>query len=136
MREPYEILPHTADLRIRAWGKTPEELFRNSLRGMSSVMAESALAKPPTVTREVSIKAPDTATLLIDFLSEALSQSHLRREVYIDVEFPELGQTSLRATLPGVPVEAFEKDVKAVTYHGVEIKETDARYEATVICDI
>ncbi len=132
----FEVLPHTADLRIRAWGKTKEELFLNALRGMSSVMGEAAVGQPSTVERSIKLAAPDTAALLIDFLSEALSQSHLNREVYTDVAFAELSEKSLQATLVGVPVPEFEKDIKAVTYHGVEIKETDQGYEATVIYDI
>jgi len=132
----YEVLPHTADLRIRAWGKTREELFRNALTGMSSVMQPDVVSRGGDIRRDVNLASPDSASLLIDFLSEALSQSHLNREVYTDVEFGELGDRSLRATLHGVTVPAFEKDIKAVTYHGVEIRETDEGFEATVIYDI
>ena len=136
MTAGYEVLPHTADLRIRAWGKTREELFRNALAGMTSVMSASAPRQPSLAERMIALEAPDTATLLIDFLSAALSQSHVNREVYTDVSFQELGAQSLRVMLRGVSVEAFGKDIKAVTYHGVEIQETDQGYEATVVYDI
>ena len=33
--KPYEILEHPADLKIRAFGKTKEELFLNMLKGMT-----------------------------------------------------------------------------------------------------
>lgn len=132
----YEVLPHTADLRIRAWGRTREELFRSALRGMSSVMHPEALRQAPNVEREIAVSASDTPSLLVDFLSEALSLAHTNHELYTDVEFAELADTSLRAALRGVPVEGFEKDIKAATYHGVEVKETDGGYEATVIYDI
>lgn len=136
MSEPYEILPHTADLRIRATGKTIEELFRNSLRGMSSVMQSEAGGQRSDVERKVVVASPDTPSLLIDFLAEALASAQVNREVYSDVEFAEFDDRHVRATLRGVPVESFEKDVKAVTYHGIEIKETDNGYEATIIYDI
>ncbi|MEK9148176.1 MAG: archease [Patescibacteria group bacterium] len=132
----YEILPHTADLRIRARGKTLEELFRNALRGMSSVMQPQAFDRQADVEREIALKSPDQPSLLVDFLAEALTLVQINREVYSDVIFGELSQTSLRATLSGVRVSEFAEDIKAVTYHGVEIKETDAGYEATVVYDI
>ena len=34
----YEILEHTADLKIRVFGKTKEELFLNSLLAMAESM--------------------------------------------------------------------------------------------------
>jgi len=141
----YEILPHTADLRIRARGKTREELFLNALRGMSAVLQplDAVRGRPAAVSRgggdvrrEVKLSSPDSASLLIDFLSEALALSQINREVYTDVTFDELAEKSLRGTLIGLPVSGLEKDIKAVTYHGVEIRETDAGYEATVIYDI
>ncbi len=133
----YEVLPHTADLRIRAWGKTREELFRNSLLGMSSVMQPEVVSRGGgDIRRGVTLSSPDSAALLIDFLSEALALSQVNREVYTDVTFDELSGKSLQGTLIGLPVPEFEKDIKAVTYHGVEIKETDDGFEATVIYDV
>lgn len=132
----YEVLPHTADLRIRATGRTPEELFRQALCGIGSVMQPSAFEMPPTVRREIAVAAPDEPSLLVDFLSQALSLAQVNREVYTEVWFGELTARSLRATLHGVPVDGFEKDIKAVTYHGVEIKESDEGYGATIIYDI
>ncbi len=132
----YEILPHTADLRIRAWGKTYEELFADSLRGMSSVMRPEVLAQSPTVERDVSVASADTVALLIDFLSEALSLAQVNKEIYSDVQFREFDERSLRAALRGVPVPEFSEDVKAVTYHGAEIRKTDRGCEATVTYDI
>ena len=132
----YEVLPHTADLRIKATGRTLEELFYNALRGMSSVMQPGALVQPATVSQEISVSAGDTASLLVDFLSEALSLSQINREVYTEVAFNEFTSRWLRATLRGAPVPSLVRDIKAVTYHGVAITETDAGYETTVVYDI
>ena len=136
MSDAFEVLPHTADLRIRARGRTLEELFANSLRGMSSVMQAEAVSKPVEIERAIEASSPDTAALLVDFLSEALSLAEVHREVYTDVQFQELSDKSLRATLRGGRVPEFAEDIKAVTYHGVEIEETDQGYEATVVYDI
>ncbi len=34
MLKDFEIIPHTADLKIRVYGKTREDLFTNALIGM------------------------------------------------------------------------------------------------------
>src|SRR3989338_310971 len=72
----FEILEHTADLRIKAWGKTKEELFKNALRGMAYVQKEEARIKKQEsrITKKVQVKSTDMTALLIDFLSEVLTQ--------------------------------------------------------------
>lgn len=132
----FEILPHTADLRIRAWGRTIEELFRDSLLGMSAVLQPAAAPGNETIERRITLEAPDVDSLLIDFLSEALSLSEINREIYTSVQFPEFKPDSLTATLRGVQVGGFDKDIKAVTYHEAVIRRTGEGYEATVIYDI
>ena len=132
----YEILPHTADLRVRACGVTLPELFRNALRGMGSVLQPDALAERPETYRTVSLSAPDTTALLLDFLSEALALAHIHREVYVDVQFDELSARTVRAVLHGVRVAGFAADVKAVTYHAAEIAQTDDGHEITIVYDI
>jgi SHS2 domain-containing protein len=132
----YEILPHTADLRIRVQGRTLEEVFRSALRGMSDVMQPRAAKRSPDRERPIAVTAPDIATLLVDFLSEALTLAHINREVYPDARIEELGPTSLRATLQGTRVPGFARDIKAATYHGVEVTGTPGGHEATLVFDV
>lgn len=132
----YEILPHTADLRVRACGPSLPDLFRNALRGMGSVLQPDALVEPPDTRRAVSMISPDTSALLVDFLSEALALAHIYREVYVDAQFDELSARTVRAVLFGVGVSGFAEDVKAVTYHAAEILRTEHGHEITIVYDI
>lgn len=72
----------------------------------------------------------------MDFLSEALALAHVHREVYADARFQELSSTTLRATLQGIPVGGFARDVKAATHHEVEVIPTRRGHEATVVFDV
>jgi SHS2 domain-containing protein len=132
----YEILPHTADLRIRACGASLPELFRNALRGMGAVLQPEALARPPDTSRGLRLSAPDTTALLVDFLSKALALAHIHHEVYLDAQFHELSAEMVDATLRGVAVSGFAEDVKAVTYHAAEVVRTGRGYEITIVYDI
>ncbi|MBI1974838.1 MAG: archease [Parcubacteria group bacterium] len=137
--KPFEILGHTADLRLRVTGKTEEELFRNALRGMASIQSPQASKpiSPKAKKREVKVQSPDVSALLIDFLNEVLYLSNVSKEVYVDVAFSKFSGIELEGELSGVPVEKFDKDIKAATYHEAEVKQNEEGfYEATVIVDI
>jgi SHS2 domain-containing protein len=132
----YEILEHTADVRVRARGHTLPALFRSALQGMGALLAPEALAREPDTGRQVALAAPDTTALLVDFLAEALALAHIHHEVYVDAELEELTAQTVRADLRGVPVSGFATDVKAVTYHGADVVCTETGYEVTLVYDI
>ncbi|MEK7123435.1 MAG: archease [Patescibacteria group bacterium] len=131
----FEILEHTADLKIRSFGKTKEDLFKNSLFGMSFVQ-KTELPAGEKIFIKLKIESADAAALLIDFLSEVLTQSQINRAVFYNADFSKLSDTELEAEIKGVKIAEFDEDIKAVTYHGAEIVQKDGVYEATVIYDI
>lgn len=132
----YEILPHTADYKIRAYGITREELFANAMRGMFANY--KAADGVPQIRREIKVEAGDIAALLVDFLSEALVLSDSNNEVYTDVAFTKFSDVELEGTLVGTPLKDVEGDeIKAVTYYGLEVKQREDRvWETTIIFDI
>lgn len=131
----YEILEHPSDLKILAFGKTKEELFLNMLRGMF-LGAGAKTENQSIVSREIKIKSTDEQSLLVDFLSEALTLSDINNEAYFKVEFKKLTATELEAKIFGQSVEKMGLEIKAVTYHGVEIKKAKYGWKAKVLFDI
>lgn len=137
MSKKYEILEHKADLKIRALGKKKEEVFLNMLLGMSESMKSEVRGPEEKIKREIKIKSPDLESLLVDFLSETLYQSQVNKEVYNDIKFEKLTDTKIEGELIGQKVERFGEDIKAVTYHGLDIhQKKDGAWEATVLFDI
>jgi len=136
---PYSILEHTADVRMRVEGNTKEELFRDAVLGMMSIIGGGPDGEGEKVVAMINITltAPDQTSLLVDFLNEVLSQSHIQRQIYSKVIFKELTKTSLTAKLTGMSSEKFEEDIKAVTYHGANVLKDEAgNWEVTLIFDI
>ncbi len=131
----YEILEHTTDLKIRAFGKTKEKLFLNMLKGMF-FGAGTKVENKKSAPREIKIKSTDEQSLLVDFLSEVLAQSDINNEAYFEIEFEKLTGTELIGKIFGTPVKSFGVEIKAVTYHGLEIEKTSDGWEATVLFDI
>jgi len=133
----FKILPHTADLKIQVYGKTREELFKNALLGMASALRAKIKDKKLKIKNKVKIKSLDLPALLVDFLSEALYLSQVNKESYYDVIFKKFTDTEIKGELIGQKVERFGEDIKAVTYHGLEIKQNkNGILELTILFDI
>src|SRR5216684_2173618 len=111
--QPFEVIEHTADVGIIAYGRSLEELFANAAAGMMS--------------------------LLIAWLNELLVL--LNADGFVPGRFTvrELTDTHLRADVTGEPVDPtrhhFHLDVKAATYHTLEVKQ-DGLWQARVIFDV
>ncbi len=131
----YDVLEHSADLKILVRGQNMEELFNNALRGMFESVEPEAVSKEER-RRKIEVKPSDPKLGLIDFLSEALFQSDTNYEAYNNVEFDVFEEGHIVAELIGYPIKGFREEIKAVTYHDFEITETDQGFEASIIFDI
>jgi SHS2 domain-containing protein len=137
--KPYQILEHTADLKIKAFGRDLPELFSNALKGMFESIRRRELevgSRKLETRRKIKIKSPDLESLLVDFLSEALYLSDINDEAYFEAEFDKLTEKELNGEIRGAKVRNFKEEIKAVTYHGLEIKKRNKIWEATVLFDI
>lgn len=147
MNKKFELLPHTADIKIRVWGASMPELFSHALYGMfqsiiphspycSYVQGVVVCAELP-VTHTIQVIASDTESLLVDFLSEALYLSDVHNEAYFQADISAMDETSLQATIHGVPVTGFDVvEIKAVTYHDLAIKKIDDVWQVDIVFDI
>lgn len=143
----FEVLPHTADIKIRAYGKTKKELFRNALIGMFQAVEPIAVGCHSENGRVVcdtlpelhiiELKASDEESLLVDFLSEALYLSDVYDQAYFDAIIDECTETYLKATIYGVHITGFTvTEIKAVTYHELAIKKYDDGWQVDIVFDI
>jgi SHS2 domain-containing protein len=132
----FEILEHKADLKIRAFGKEKPELFLNMLLGMTESQ-NPRIESREEIKREIKIKSIDLPALLVDFLNEVLYLSQMNKEVYFDTVFKKITDTEIEAELIGQKVRSFGEDIKAATFHNLEVKQTENKnWEGTVLFDI
>ncbi len=143
----FEQLPHTADLKIRVYGATREQLFAHAVIGMFQVIHpkipacrienERIVCDSLPIIHEIEVRSFDEVSLLVDFLSEVLYLSDVHNEAYLAAEVHEMSNTYVRATLHGIGITGFEVvEVKAVTYHEMEIKQLDGMWQADIVFDI
>ena len=133
----HKLEGHVADTRLRVRGSSLEELFEAAFLGLGELVKSEQPNGDLDVVETFEISASDTTSLLIDFLSEVLSMTHVNRAVFYVVDFEELTETWVRATIRGRRVESFDKDVKAVTYHEAAVKkDKDGNFESVIVLDI
>ena len=128
----YKILSHTADLRLEVYGKTIEELFKNAATAFADILFPKTKnlrqrrisLRLKKLKIEIHLKSANLNTLLVDFLNEILAKSNINKAVYelMSLRVDE-DKIKVEAELVGIPVTKFEEDVKAVTYHEVQINQ-------------
>lgn len=161
----FEVINHTADIGLRIRAATLEDLFREAAEGMFSLLVEDPAAIREETAVEIEVAAgsgfvlpshgspgenrgvlgvstplsEDWADLLHDWLAELLVAFDSRHWIFrrFDVQFTTTG---LRGQAWG---EEFQPErhrprmeIKAVTYHGLEIYPTERGYETQVIFDL
>jgi SHS2 domain-containing protein len=138
----YKILEHTADLKIKVWGKDLPELFKNAAEAMFAAMSgKSEIRNSKHETnykfqiKNLKLTAQDHESLLVNFLNELLYLSDVENRAYhvLDLEIRNL---SLKAKLYSYPLPPLEIEIKGATYHNLKIKKINNIYETVLIFDI
>ena len=143
---PYEILEHTADVGLKAYGQALPELFANAARGLIALALEPLVASEvepqdtrPSQCRPLSAHGEDLEELLVHFLSEILYAVDAEGWHFSDFRIGTLESTAIEAEGWGEREERSERRrvaVKAVTYHQISVQQTAGGWEAVVYFDI
>lgn len=134
--QSYEILGHTGDVKVRVRGTTKEELFKNAMKGMTAVLDAKCKMKNEKI-RRVHIESPDSNSLLVDFLNEVNYLRQVNREAYEKVVFSKFSDIELEGELEGYTVEEFGEDIKAVTFHDLNIhRNKKGDWETDIVFDV
>ena len=135
-KKRFEILEHTADIGIRAFGSNPEEVFINAASGMFSIIADVRRIKPKEQV-EIKQEARGYDELLRQWLQELLYQYSLSGIIFNEFVIKSLSENAIKAVARGQKApDKIMAEIKAVTYHQLEFKKTKDGYEAKVIFDV
>ena len=131
----FELIHHTADVRLRVSSHTLEDLFREAVRGMYVVMRGDAGIH--SVRRLIAVdESADTTSLLVDFLNEVLNRAQIGREMFEEIRFTRFEPLSLTAELIGTAPAEFGEDVKAVTYHEADLHCENGTWATMLVFDL
>ncbi|MCQ4349816.1 MAG: archease [Sulfolobales archaeon] len=136
----YEFFEHTADVGIIARGNTLEEAFSNAARAVFEVVTDTSKVGAKEC-REVTIFGYDLENLLYKWIEELLyyydSELMLFSSFDIKIDRDSLTLTGKACGERFNPNKHEKRTVvKAMTYHMMEIKQIEGKYEVTFVVDI
>lgn len=139
VEKSFEIIDHTADIGIIAYGTDMKQVFANAALGLFSLMADLDDLKE-TVHREVHLSAEDMEILLVEWLNELIYICDVEHTIFKRFEIDKLSNTEIKATCFGEKIRPghhrLKREIKAATYHMLRINKEDSSYKVQVIFDI
>src|SRR6266540_1341427 len=127
----YELLEHTADIGVRAYGATLEGLFEQATMGLAEVLG--AWRPGPGTAVPVAVESGDLGGLLVDWLNEVVyvQEVHGTSLGAVEVERVGGGRAAGSVTISTAPPSGGIY-VKAVTYHQLRVEQHDGGWLAEV----
>ncbi len=127
---------HTGDVGIELAAPSRLELFRRAVIAMAHLMVSGEVR--PAESRTVAASADNDADLMHDLLAAALNVFLVDGFVWADASTDERNG-KLSAQLLGEPYDParheFRGEIKAVTYHQLEVARAGENWRARVIFD-
>ena len=70
--QKYELIDHTADVGVKAYGESLEQAFENAAKAMFDIIADKSEIES-VGQYDIVLEADDLEQLLVDWLSELLT---------------------------------------------------------------
>jgi SHS2 domain-containing protein len=135
----WEELDHPADILLRIRGRSLQDLLLNAARGLiETIVAPDSV--DPSTCMDVEVEGYDAESLLVRWLEEIHFRFDADGFVPADVKVVELTDTSVRGVISGEQLDRsrheLRNDIKAVTWHQLEIVEKEDGFEVTILFDL
>ncbi len=128
MEREFEIIDHTADVGIVAYGANMEQAFANAAKALFSLIAEPNGVEE-VMYQDTELTAPDQESLLVEWLNELIYLFDAENLIFKRFDITELTDTHLKARSYGHKVDSskdkIKMGVKAATYHMLKIDKGD-----------
>lgn len=137
----YQLLDHTADIGVHVWATTVKDLFQEACTAMFDIITDTDRSAAVGNHRQnICVSGQDLPDLMINWLSELLylwtGENKLVRSVDV-VRFDKLEIEALVMFDVYDPEQhTIENEIKAVTYHQIQVISTPQGWEAKIIFDV
>ncbi len=131
----YREIEHTADWALRIHAENMTGLLINAAKGMLQLMGFQSDNTPGVVIR-IELESLDRESLLVEWLQELLYLIESKRVGIGEMEIELENGNHMIALIEQIPNICPTKEIKAVTYHGLKINETENGLETTIVFDV
>jgi len=138
----YRFLPHTADIKVEAWGKDFNEAFASAAKAFTDIVVDISKVLP-IHTYTIEVEGYDIEELLYNFIEQLILELDLNQLVFSEYHVTintSKGGYSVKCVCKGEKIDIrkhrYKTHVKAMTYHEMEIKKDDDRVIIRYVIDI
>jgi len=139
MNKGFDVIDHTADVGIIAYGADIKEIFSNAALALFSLITE-----PESIENkfhlDLELSSEDIESLLIEWLNELIYLFDVKHVLFNHFDIGSLTDNDLKATCYGEHFDTekhtMKVEVKAATYHMLKLDKSDDGFKAQVILDI
>jgi SHS2 domain-containing protein len=143
MTSNYKFIDHTADIAVEVSGTTYEELFLAAMEGWKNSICDEVKSKTAAENRPVDLEEDSVEELLVSFLQE-FNYLFDSKKIYplsvSNIKITESNNTfQLNSIIPFCKIsdtDIIKNEIKAVTFHQLDIKTEDGLYKTIVVFDI
>jgi len=132
----YEFLPHTADIKFKAYGKTLNEVFKNAVLAVTSFIAGDNKIKPKKA-KTIQISGTDKENLLYKLIEEQISLIDTDKFLTAKAQISVLGN-NLKVEFLGDETSNYKGlgEIKSPTYAEMHVKKTAKGWEVQAVLDV
>ena len=131
----FEEIEHTADLSLKVWASTVEDLFVKAVSGLNQIICAEINNEVEAISKELNLDGIDMEDLLVSLLSEI---NYLLQAERLSTDICKIrilsGKLSAEVLLK--QIIGYKREVKAVTYHNLKINHKDNIYSTVIVFDI
>lgn len=134
----YEVIDHTADAAIIAYGETLADLFENAAYGLFDLTFDLASVSA-SISRPITAAGDAVEDLLVAWLSSLLAEAEIHGLAFAAFTVDRLEEGGVQGTASGAAaagVELIGPPVKAVTYHDLAVAEVAEGWWARLVFDV
>jgi SHS2 domain-containing protein len=135
----FRILEHTADVGFEAFGSTRKEAFENAARAMCHLIVNEGSVEPREEV-PIQVTGGDPLNLLVNWLSEILYLHDAEQWLFRDFELKALDDHAASGRAWGEKINRARHrtnlQIKAVTYHQLNLEKCSEGWRAQVYLDI
>ena len=139
MDKGFEIIDHTADIGVIAYGADLKQVFANAAFGLFSLMADLDDIKENT-QREIELSSEDEDFLLVEWLNELIYIFDVEHVIFKRFEIDDLTSNKIKARCFGEEIKQeqhkLKREIKAATYYMLRITKDNGGYKVQVIFDV
>ena len=138
-----EEIDHTGDIGLRVTANTLPQLFERAALGMCHVLFDVE-AVQASGTAAVTVEGRDREALMVHWLSELNYRHTVQQQLFCAFDVASIEETgdgfTLTATATGEPLvpsrHTVYTEIKAITFHGMEVQKTADGWAVQVIFDM